>query len=357
MKRFLIIIFTLLFLSLGQKNAQANALIKGPVFQYGKSVNLTGNIDGDVFLFAQDATVNATISGDLIIFAGQADINGTIDGDLRSLAGQLDIRALVNDDASLAAGQIRLGADSSIQKTLTAAAGAISLNGQVHDKTWLGGGKISILEKALLGNDVKILYQSTPNIHPQAKISGDLITEHLEPKDSTQPNNFIFRKTKLVKKITTLVILQKLAALSLEILIGVLLITLMPKISKTLTKLSQNQPSQTIGWGFVTIIAVPIISLFLFISLIGIPVAVLVLLLFSFSIYAAQLLASLSLGNNLFKDKKFQKPYHSLALGLVILNLLKLIPVIGWLTYFIFILNSLGTIILFEKAALDKCRK
>lgn len=354
----LILSSILIFLSIftvGLKPAYAETL-KGPVFKADESITFNETVDGDVFLLGGEVTVNATISGDLIVLAGQADIRGTIDGDLRVTAGQLDVGAIVNDDASLASGQIKLNSNSIINNTLTAAAGAISLNGQVVNQAWLIGGKINILEGAKVGGDLKVFHQSEPIIHPQSKISGDLITKQLESNDFDYQNDFNFKDTKVVKKITTFMVVQKLMALVIEILIGALLIYLAPKLSKTLVKLSQKKPGQTIGWGFLTVVIFPVVFILLLISLIGIPLAVLSVFVFSFSIYLARLLSGLSLGNNLLKDKKL-KPYHSLALGMLILSVLKLIPVVGWLVYFIFILNGLGTLALHAKTAFDNRQK
>lgn len=351
---FLSIFFSSLIIS---KPTYANTIVKGPVFKANDIITFNQTVDGDVFLFASDVTVNATISGDLIIFAGQAKVNGTINGDLRVAAGQVDVSATVNDDATLAAGQITISPPSTIKNTLTTASGAIGFNGQVGNNTWLNAGQINVMPLASFGGDLKIYHQSKPNIDSQAKISGDLITKQIDSEDKTQGKEYIFNQSKVVKKLTAFMVVQKLIAISIEILIGALFIVLMPKLSKKLTKLSQMKPPQNIGWGFLTLITVPVASILLFISLIGIPLAVFTLLLYGFAFYLARVLAGLSLGSNLLKDKTFKKPYHSLALGLVLLSLLKLVPFIGWLAYFFFILNGLGTLAQQAKATLDKARK
>jgi len=347
---FIFILFNLLLFQ--PHPVQATELVKGPIFKTGESIHFTDTVDGDVFLFGSDVTVNATISGDLIIAAGQADVNGTIDGDLRIAAGQIDINAQINDDVTIAGGQVKLDSNTQIKNTLTAAAGTVALNGQVQAKTWLNGGQINILSQARLLDDLKIFHQSEPYIHPQSRISGDLITQQFESDNNYSSDRYFPNQPKILKKLTLFVVVQKIVALAIEILLGSLLIVLMPKLIKSITKLSQTEPGKNIGWGFLTVIIVPIASVLLFISLIGIPVAVVVLMLYAFSFYLARVIADISLGNSLLKDKPFKKPFHSLALGLLLLGLLKLIPVLGWLTYFIFILNGLGTLYLFFKTYL-----
>lgn len=321
MKKLFIILLSLFScLLINPKPIKANLIIKGPIFKVADTINLTGNIDGDVFLLGGDVTVDATISGDLLILAGQAHIKGEIKDDLRIVAGQIDLDAITQGNSTLIAGQTRLASNA-------------KLNQDLYLKT---------LEDPIIDN--------------KATISGTLIKNKISTPDFFK-NTPKITKVSAFKRLTTLVIVQKLVALSLEFLIGALIIVLLPKITKKLSELSQREPTQTIGWGFLTLITVPVLSLLLFISLIGIPVAVLVLMLFSFSIYSARLLASLSLGGNLIKDTKFQKPFHGLALGLVILNLLKLIPILGWFVYFVFILNGLGTLSLFTKTAFNKRKK
>lgn len=346
------LIISFIFLSFNPVHALTETITQGPIFQAGESIDFTDTVDGDVFLFGSQVTTNATVSGDLIIFAGQANINGTVEGDLRVFGGQIDLSAKIHDDVTLAAGQIKLTDKTHIQNTLTTAAGATALNGQVDGKAWLNGGQIDILSQARLGNDLKIYHQADPSISPQARISGDLITQRFESGENQGPNQYIFGKTKMFKKFTAFVVIQKIVSLAIEILIGALLISLLPKLAKKLTKLAQIEPSKNIGWGFLTVIVVPILSVLLFISLIGIPIAVVVLMLYGISFYLARVLAGVSLGNQLLKDKQFKKSFHDLALGLLILSILKLIPIFGWLVYFFFILNGLGALALHGKIAL-----
>lgn len=337
---------------------QADEIVPGPLVKFGQTVYLKGQVDGDVFLFGGEVIVDATVSGDLIVIAGQADIKGKIRDDLRVIAGQLDLQAQVGDDASLLAGQLEINPDSTIGNSLLAAGGMIVFNGQIGDKVWLTAGRvrfngqadddvsikagsIDIYPDTIINADLDLTYGQPPAINQKAQILGR-ISRHPKPP---APHYYL----PLVKKITALFIIEKITQLVIEILIGWLLIGLLSKPIKPLVNLCLKQPGDAIGWGFLSLTLIPVLAILFIISLIGIPLGIVTFMIYGFSLFAAHLLVSLILGSRLLNDAAFKKPYLSFALGLVIITLLKLIPVIGWLAYFIFILLGLGTLTLQTK--------
>jgi len=347
---------------------QSDEVIKGPLFKAADSIYLQGQVDGDVFLFAGEVVVDATINGDLIILAGQADIQGEVLNDVRVVAGQTNLDAQVNGNASLAGGQVTLKPNSIINNSLVIAAGLIDYTGQALNNAWfnaarirfngqaakdvfINAGAVDIYSDTAINGNLKITYGEKPVISNRALISGDLIEEKTLPVESLPETS------SAVKKITALMVIQQLVGLTVNVLIGWLLITLLPGLAQKLVKISRQQSGSAISWGFLTLFLTPIIGLILTISLIGIPLGVLTFLYYAFSLYLAQLITSLIIGNHLLKDGQFKKPHFSLLLGMVILSLLKLIPFLGWITYFILILFGLGTLTIHEKSAWAKLRK
>ncbi|MBU1085492.1 MAG: hypothetical protein ABIJ43_05015 [Candidatus Beckwithbacteria bacterium] len=323
MKKYLsltLIIFSFFFLTGFAKPNQESIVITGPIFKIGKSIIFNDSVDGDVFLLGGEVSVDATISGDLIVIAGLADINGYIHDDLRIAAGQINLKALVDDNTTLLAGQTRLTSDA-------------QLNGDLY---------IHSAESSLIDN--------------KAIINGRLLQTRI---DKNNPNLEVFKKIKTptIKKLTAFIFLQQLTILAIEILIGSLLIIVFPKLAKKLLKITQQEPGLALGWGFLSLIAIPLFGVLLLITLIGIPIGVLLFIIFGFSIYIAKLIIALSIGSKVLKDKNLSTPYKNLALGLIILACLKLLPVIGWLAYFILILNGLGAIALLEKDAIKRLKK
>ncbi len=346
---------------------QSDEVIKGPLFKAADSIYLQGQVDGDVFLLAGEVVVDAIINGDLIILAGQADIQGEILNDVRIVAGQTDLDAQVGGNASLAGGQVTLKPNSIINNSLVIAAGLIDYTGQALNNAWfnaarirfngqvakdvfINAGAVDIYSDTAINGNLKITYGEKPVISNRALISGDLIEEKTLPVES-QP------ESSAVKKITAFMVIQYLVGLAVNVLIGWLLITILPGLAQKLVKISRQQSGSAISWGFLTLFLTPIIGFIFIISLIGIPLGVLTFLYYSFSLYLAQLITGLIIGNHLLKDDQFKKPHSSLLLGMVILSLLKIIPFLGWITYFILILFGLGTLTLQEKSVWAKLRK
>jgi|APSaa5957512576_1039674.scaffolds.fasta_scaffold37624_1 hypothetical protein len=376
MKKFIpttLIITSLLFLTGFTKPQEESVSISGPIFKVDESITFTDTIDGDVFLVGGEVTVDATISGDLIIIAGQTDIKGTIGGDLRVLSGRADINSIINDDVTMVSGQLKIHKDTLIKNSLTAVAKILDfsgtasgkttilgdniyLNGQAEDNVFITTNKVTIGKNAKVSKNLELNYYTHSNISDQSTISGDLITTKMQ-KEVNSNNQTIFQKIKPLNKFTLLIFLQQLTVLIIEILVGCLLIILFPKVAKQLNTLSQKDPGLALGWGFLNLLLTPVIGVMFLLTLIGIPVGVLVFLIFSLAVYASKLVISLSLGTKILKDSKLTTPYKNLSLGLVIITALKLIPIIGWLTYFILFLNGLGAITLLAKNSLKKLKK
>jgi len=330
----------------------------GPTVKIDKTIYLDGQIDGDVFLFANEVTVNATISGDLIVFAGQADIQGSIRDDLRVVAGQLNLNAAIGDDVSLAAGQIDISEDTKINNSFIAAAGRVRFDGQAAKDVTIFAGSVDIFPHTTIAGNLNLELGQPPVISSQAQISGQ-INQTLKPElaQNTRLKKFITHLQPTFKTITGLILLEKLASLTIEVLIGWLLIVLLPQLAKKLVSIGLNQSGAAIGWGLLFLTVIPLLACLFIITLIGIPLGVVTILIYLISLYLAKLLAGLSLGSRLLKDVKFQKPYLSLALGLAIMVILQLIPVFGWLAYFILILFGLGLLVLQEKTLLTRLKK
>jgi len=349
-------------------------IIDGPLFKAGESILLNGEVNGDVILIAGEVIVNATISGDLIIFAGQADIKGDVADDLRVIAGQVDINAKIKGDASIAAGQTTINQDSEISnhlilfsaladhsglvnKNVWIYAARTRFNGQSNENVFLSASNVDIYSDTNINGNLKITYGEKPIISNRAQIGGDLIEEKSLSLDNQRSLKDLQIKKPAVKGISAFIAIQNLIALSINVLIGWLILALIPDFAKKLINIGQTQSGSAIGWGLLTLLIVPVIGLTFIISLIGIPFGVLTFMYYAISIYFAHLVSGLIIGSRLLKDKKFKKPYKSFLLGMLILAVLKLIPVLGWLVYFILTLFGLGTLTLYEKTVLAKLKK
>ncbi|MBU1322860.1 hypothetical protein KKE48_01195 [Patescibacteria group bacterium] len=348
----------LLLIAIGLTGFTAKPSASHPTVKFDKTIYLDGQIDGDVLLFANEVTVNATISGDLIVFAAQANIQGSIRDNLRVAAGQLSLNAVVGDDVSLAAGQIEISQNTKINNSFIAAAGRVRFDGQANQDVTIFAGSVDIFPHAKIDGNLNLNYGRPPVISSQAQIAGQ-INQTLKPElaQNTRLKKFMPQLKPAFKTITGLILLEKLASLTIEILIGWLLIVLLPQLAKQLLSLGLKQPGAAIGWGLLFLTVVPLLACLFIITLIGIPLGVVTILIYIVSLSLAKLLAGLSLGSRLLKDVRFQKPYLSLVLGLAIMAILQLIPVFGWLAYFILILFGLGILTLQEKTLLTRLKK
>jgi hypothetical protein len=102
-----------------------------------------------------------------------------------------------------------------------------------------------------------------------------------------------------------------------------------------------------LGIGFLALIVVPIAALILCFFIVTIPISLTAILLFLLGLYLAKVFVGLSIGRWLFGRFKWgENDFLALFVGLLVLMLLALIPVIGWLVRFLYVLFGLGAAII-----------
>ncbi len=216
-------------------------------------------------------------------------------------------------------------------------------SGQVDHQALIYSNSLELSKEAIFKDDLKITYYQDPIISSSATISGNLTTKHSDKLNyQTYLDQLSNNQPETVTKITFLVILQKFTTLTLEIFVGWILISLLPKIIKHLSKIGRSRSGSAIGWGLVTLALTPILGFLLILTLIGIPLGVSVFVIFASSIYLAKLIGALNLGQQITKNPS--KPHQGFLIGIIALFILKLIPVLGWLAYLIIFLHGLGSL-------------
>jgi hypothetical protein len=170
-------------------------------------------------------------------------------------------------------------------------------------------------------------------------------------------------------------LLRRYAAL---LLVGLLLVWLAPRVTRGVTGELETQPLASLGWGFISILAiaiafmlVPLATVFLAVllgmvklnGLMGIVIAIGVLALLALVVltiiaiaYVAQIAVSYEVGRLILRRLRpawLERPYAPLALGLALLVLLTAVPAVGWLFSLAAVLLGLGALWLFGRDAVQ----
>lgn len=298
--------------SSGNITVDKSTVIKDNYFTAGNVVIIEGEIQKDLFAFAQSVDLSGKVGGNVFTGANMVKIDGPVGGDVYAGAATLEI-----------------GKNAVITGDLIAGAGTVTINGKVNGKVWTGTGTLSLGSTAVIGKEIVYSSDKAAKVSPDAKIAK--ITQKIAPKPE---------KSKVIKEQITNHFLGFLMAL----LVGVLMLTLLAKWTKSASEQIKSHFWKTLGWGFLFLVATPLALIIALVTVIGIPLAFISGALYFIAIYLAKIIAALALGEYISKQKWL--PIWSLTLGLAIIVILCALPYIGGFIGFVVLLLGLGGLVI-----------
>lgn len=325
----------------------------------GNKIEIFGTVNGDVFAVGNDIVIDSSnINGDIFAAGNTISVKGKINGSLRLIGQKLVIDAEVTRNI-LAAGQnLDINKDAKIQGHVTFAGQLASIYGTV------GGRLESALENLRLNGQIAgdadvYLGSKDKKLANIDLASGAKINGHLKYWSS---QNLNLDQTKVGQGIEHQTITQAVKHQTkkgfglfgwLWEFLSMLVIALLwwrwhNKFFYQAYDVFQKNKGKSLLWGFLSLIALPILIVLLMITVIGIPLALILLASWLIALCLAKILAAWILIR--FVQQAWWKKYHGkdwalLILGILLMSLLAKVPVIGWLICFVFYLWAWGAII------------
>lgn len=319
--------------------------IQGDLFVVGGSIDVRGTVGGDLYVAGGNINIENDISGGILMAGGQLRVGGFVERTLVAAGGNITVDGEINEDLIMMGGNLNL--NGNVRDDVRIAGGNSQINGEIGDDLLLSVGNANITRN--IGGDVYAT-GGTINISSD-RIGGDVVyygresdlvaSDDLqiggertinEGPSRTDDFNFNIEWGELSALALILRVVWNLIQIVGLVLVGYLLVKFAPiktdLIIANLRGFSNHLKSFAIGC-----IALPvglILLIVLFISLFGIPLAK---VLFALALLAMALvtpIAGLALGRLL--TGWFGQRYNhllSLFLGILVLQLLKIIPVIG----------------------------
>ncbi len=284
-------------------------------FYAGNIVNISDNIEKDLFIAGNSVTVgpNAVVGRDLFVAASSVVIKSNVGRDLRAGGETVTLKGItINGDAYVDADKIVL-----------------------DEETVITG---------------KLRYPDTAEVVDIDKASiGNIETYHVTVE--TEKEEGFFESFKVTLFITSLVA----GLITLFIILG-LLPDLRHKIEKVDLNAEEILITAAIGLGIL--ICVPIVSLFTIFTGVLTPITLIVLAIYVICIYLSRLFAAYFVGNivskKLFESKKNNLFIASVLIGVILVELVCLIPFIGGLVKFVLLVYGLGLILKLIKSNIKK---
>lgn len=314
----------------------------------GGTVDINALVSGDVVVAGGELFVAHHIKGDVIAAGGSINLRGDIQDDVRAAGGDLLIDAKIGDDLIATGGRINVssrsevggkawlaGADVNIAGTINSSthigAGSVRISGIVHGDVTIEAGEVLILEGAFIDGDLRYRSPHEASIHPDARISGEVIYEQVEWQQPHRGFGIIF-------------------VLSM-IIAGFVLYRLFPVFTMSTVDRISDDPLKSLGAGLLVLLIAPLSAALLVGIVLGLWVGLSIMALYFVALIAGFLTACYFLADlaarRLNKDiSTTGRRFVSVSLVIIVLGLLSNMPIIGGLLNFGLLLLGLGAVVM-----------
>ena len=334
----------------------------GNTYAAGGQVRTSLAVAGDFVAAGGRVLVDQPVRGDATLAGGSVDVSAPVGDDVRAAGGDVSINSTVGGELVASAGNITLTRNSRIAHAASLFAGNVVISGKV-------AGPLSVRAQTVvidgeLNGDARLVADHI-KLGPAAKIGGALSytsATELERADGAVIAGVITREggTRAQQRSeggregpgemqshgpswqAWLVIFLALLACSAAFLF------LFPTFIVNAAEFIKQTPSISLGIGFSTLLAVPLLATVLFTTVLGIPLAIAVM-----ALYPALMLLGFVVGvgyiARIVMTRTFKNSTHSFgamlgyfAMALLLTLLIAQIPFVGFWVVIILALVGLG---------------
>jgi cytoskeletal protein CcmA (bactofilin family) len=330
----------------------ADEVHEGWYFASGDQVVLLGTVQGDVYVAGGEVQIDGDINGDLLVAGGNVSISGTVSDDVRAAGGNVECSGNIGKNMTVAGGNIHLSKSGVINGGIIAAGGDIRISGTVKNHVLATGGRAQVGGRVegnmqFAGGQITTL--------PGAEIHGDL-QARVDKADQAMiapgtVNGSVEITTKKPEARGTILgfgaghfWFKIFWALSL-IVTAIVMILLSRRFVDRLGQVIWQHPGWSLLWGFVGVIATPIIVLVLFLTLAGLPLGIFLLVLYFWALYISQMALGIVVGQRVFLPESKGRLMLASIAGLVLVQVLTFVPYLGILIITSGVLLGVGGII------------
>lgn len=327
------------------------------LYTAGNMISIDGDIEKSLYAAGNIITVNGNVEGNVCVVGSTVVIRGNIGDSVHVGGGNILIEGKIEEDLFIGGGNITLSKSASVGGDLIIGGGTVDIEGPVAGNVLLGGGQVIINSK--IGGQVKARVDEL-KLGPQAEITKNLV--YKSPKEASIDEGakilggIDFTESKIKKvgwfksrgMLFGILTLGFLIKILMGIAAGLVLVYIFRNMTKRAIKESLAHFWANLGRGFAALILTPVAAIIILITVIGAWVAGLIGVAYILMIFLSLTLANIVFGSWLIKVVKKRDKYlvnwQAVVLGVIVLSIISLIPFVGWLVVFIFMLISLGAL-------------
>jgi len=244
----------------------------------------------------------------------QAERTGTVqiafNGDVTIPAGDQADFVLVTGGTATVAGEV---------ETLVVLDGAAVLQGATVETVFVNGGSVSLDAQTTVSGDVRTL-DSTVTRDPAATVGGTISSVDADLIAATAV-------------IAPAILLFMLGFVLVTLVAGLALAALGARQVRAAEALITREPGETILFGLAGLVVIPLVAVLAMVTIIGAPLGLAILLMvWPAAAFAGYLVAGIWIGEWLLNrgtTERPARPYLAAVVGLVILQVVSLVPFVG----------------------------
>lgn len=335
-----------------------NEIIGSNLYSVGNNIIINGKIYGDLIGAGSNILVSGEVSKSLMVVGGTVTVLGNVGDSLRAAGGNIIVSGNIGKDFIVVAGAINITKDAELNGDTRIAGRKITIDGDINGKTKIYGeeviinGKVSndveinasksltIGSSAVIDGNVKYKAPQEANIISGANVGDKLSFEKIEGYQKAAPN------TRAILAVFTIFWFIKLLAL---IAAGLLIYFLFKKFLQNSVNHAIANFGKGLGIGFISMLALPVLIIISFASIIGFFVGIFSIVFLSGICILTSVISGILFGSLIFKwlskKKELRLDWVSVVMGIIVFNVLALIPFVGWIISFVIYLASLGTLL------------
>jgi Putative zinc-finger len=330
----------------------ADEVVHNDLIVAGPSVRIDGTVEGDVIAFTRNLTVTGHVTGDVLGFAGETVIDGNVDGNVRVFSRSVILQGIVGKNvtafansvdliskANVGGGMIVFAAeadlDGKMQRDLLGMVGRTDLDGLIGGQAWIRGGSLTVASTAEIRGPATFVGPQQPVVESGAKLASPIRTEITEE---------VRRNRRTAARTAIHAIFSYGAAL----VVGILLLVIFPGFFRA-TLREAGSIGLPIGIGALALITgVFLLILGVLLLLVGVGAGVAGVMAYAPILYVAQVFVGAWLGNKIMGEPAAipSAVIGRMAVGLLILHVVRLIPVLGGLVGLAVLLWGTGAVLL-----------
>ena len=320
-----------------------------------ESLEIDGRVEGDVLAFCERVAIRGEVEGSVVSVGRELELSGRVGGELIAGAGQITLGGAVGGSAYLGAERVQFGPNGRVGRDAFLAGERVRAEGEVARD--LSGFAERIELAGAVGRDV-LLRAVRAVLAGSARVGGDLHA-HLPEREAFErdPGAVIEGLTDVQvqpshghtlwaryreKSFYTWTAISFVASF----LIGLLLYVLVPSWFTGRVETGRDFFA-ALGRGFACAVLGPLAVLMLALTVVGIPLALIGLAAWAIGLYCGAVVVAAGIGRSLVRPQGagLREFGIALALGLVVVILLRNLPFVGAAAGWVIALVGLGLLV------------